>query len=73
MSFKNVNVLRTGLQHDIDHGRTSKVKAKRKDISQTFKKYSGFSSPETLEPGYFPIVQANLLGALRRDLDSLTW
>ena len=72
-SFKDVNLLRTGLQHDVDHGKTSKVKTKRQTIAATFKKYSGASSPETLAPEYFPIVHANLLGALRTDLDSLTW
>ena len=72
-SFKDVNLLRTGLQHDVDHGNASKVRAKRMDIAEAFNKYSGFSSPETLAPEHFPIVQANLLRALRRDLDCLTW
>ena len=72
-SFKDVNLLRTGLQHDVDHGATSKVKAKKKNIAQTFKKYSGSSSPQTLAPEQFPVVQANLLAKLRPDLENLNW
>ena len=70
-SFKDVNLLRTGLQHDVDHGPASKVKAKKKNIAKTFEKYSGSSSPETLAPEQYPVVQANLLAALRRDLENL--
>ena len=72
-SFKDVNPLRTGLQHDVDHGVASKVKAKKKNIAKTFKKYSGSSSPQTLAPEQFPVVQANLLATLRSDLENLNW
>ena len=71
--FKDVNLLHTGLQHDVDHGVASKVKAKKKNIAQTFKKYSGSSSPQTLAPEQFPVVQANLLAKLRPDLENLNW
>lgn len=39
-SFADVKTLRTDLQHDVDHGDQGKVKAKRKKIGATFKKYS---------------------------------
>jgi hypothetical protein len=40
---------------------------------ETFKKYSGEISPESLAPDRFMVVQANLLGALKRDLAVLKW
>lgn len=72
-TFRDVNLLRTGLQHDVDHGPTSRVKKKKRNIASTFEKYSGSSSPETLAPEQFSIVQANLLVALRKDLEKLPW
>ncbi|GAA3573150.1 hypothetical protein GCM10022197_32430 [Microlunatus spumicola] len=71
-SFEDVNLLRTGLQHDVDHGKPGAVAAKKKKIGQAFKKYSASSaSPATLAPAKFPIVQAALLQALVSDLDKL--
>jgi len=72
-SFMEVNVLRTGLQHDLDHGDKAKAAAKRKKAGEVFKRYSGETSPESLAPDRFLVVQANLLGALRRDLQVLKW
>jgi hypothetical protein len=72
-SFQDVNALRTGLQHDLDHGKGARVRSKRLQISDTFKKYSGDVSPETLQPQRFEIVQANILAAIERDLRALTW
>lgn len=71
-SFEDVNLLRTGLQHDVDHGKRSAIAAKRKKIGQTFAKYAGETSPDTLAPERFPIVQASLLQALEQDLTNLT-
>lgn len=70
-SFKDVNTLRTDLQHDVDHGKGQKVKAKKKKIGHVFKKYAGAPSPGGLAPERFAVVQANLLGALKRDLRQL--
>lgn len=72
-SFVEINLLRTGLQHDIDHGSAGKVKAKRIKIGNVFKKYSGATSPETLAPEYFKVFQANLLDSLYKDLKSLEY
>jgi hypothetical protein len=73
-SFEDVNWLRTGLQHDVDHGPDKRVAAKRKEIGQTFAKYAaGATSPNTLAPERFPIVQAALLKALANDLHKLTF
>lgn len=71
LSFVDVNTLRTDLQHDVDHGKASNVKAKKKKIGTTFQKYGGDSSPETLDPQRFVLVQANLLTALEHDLATL--
>lgn len=70
-SFKDVSLLRTGLQHDLDHGKNSEVRRKRKQIGTAFKKYAGHVSPETLVPDRFIVMQANILGAIERDLRAL--
>lgn len=71
-SFQHVNDLRTLNEHDIDHGKTSKANSKRKELSQVFSKYSGASSPDAVDPAAFPLIQANLLGALENDLRALS-
>jgi len=70
-SFTDVNLLRTDLQHDVDHGKSSNVKAKKKKIGTTFSKFGGGASPESLDPSRFVLVQANLLSALEHDLSVL--
>jgi hypothetical protein len=70
-SFSDVNDLRTMLQHDIDHGKAGKVAKKRKDLAEVFKRYSGCASPDAVNPSLFPLVQVNVLGALRDDLTAL--
>jgi hypothetical protein len=70
-SFKDVNDLRTMLQHDVDHGKASKVAAKSKGLARVFEKFSGASTPAALEPAAFPLLQANLLSAIEKDLQSL--
>ena len=72
-SFADVNTLRTDLQHDLDHGKAKKVRAKRRKSGQVFKKYAGAPSPASVAPERFLVVQANVLGALKRDLHNLTW
>jgi hypothetical protein len=70
-SFADVNMLRTDLRHDVDHGGVGKVRSKRRKIGKTFEKYAGIRNPETLEPAKFPLVQSNLLGAIESDLRTL--
>jgi hypothetical protein len=70
-SFGDVNVLRTDLQHDMDHGDKTKIKAKKTQAGSTFKKYSGEASPDVLDPSRFVLVQANILSALELDLNNL--
>ncbi|MER5596820.1 DUF262 domain-containing protein [Streptomyces sp. NPDC002265] len=71
-SFVDVNLLRTGLQHDVDHGKAGAVASKRKKIGEAFARYaSGETSPSTLAPERFPLMQATLLRAIADDLDSL--
>lgn len=72
VSFADVNILRTELQHDTDHGEKTKIKAKKTQAGSGFKKYSGESSPDVLDPSRFVLVQANLLSALELDLKNLT-
>jgi len=70
-SFVDVNDLRTLNEHDVDHGKASKAGAKRKKLSSVFSKYSGSPTPDALDPSMFPVVQANILGALVTDLRQL--
>ncbi len=71
-SFTDVSLLRTDIDHDVNHGQPVKVRAKRQRIAQTFARYSGVRSPQALAPEVFAVVQANLLYALRRDLEALS-
>jgi len=68
-SFRDVNDLRTALQHDLDHGKGAKTK--RRKVGKTFGEYCGgaATAPEALAPEVFPAVQARLLQALRADLE----
>jgi hypothetical protein len=69
--FKHINLLRTGLEHDVDHGKAADVKKKKKLIGETFKKYSGGSTPGSLAQELFPVLQSNLLDAVETTLDSI--
>jgi hypothetical protein len=70
-AYKDVNALRTDLEHDLDHGKAKKVAAKRKRISATFSKYASAATPSTLAPEQFVVLQANLLSAIEIDTRSL--
>jgi hypothetical protein len=70
-SFSDVNTFRTDLRHDVDHGKPSKVKSKRKKIGSTFAKYAGIGTPGTFDPARFVLVQANLLTAIEAELKTL--
>jgi len=70
-SFKDVNLLRTDLHHDVDHGKKKEVASKKKKIGTTFKKYSGQNAPAVTDPASFVLVQANLLSALELELRNL--
>jgi len=70
-SLVDINLLRTELRHDIDHGNKGKVRAKRKRIGNVFSKYAGTPSPQTTAPERFAAIQANILTALEADLHTL--
>lgn len=70
-SFMDVNALRTSGRHDVDHGEQAKVRAKRRRLGDTFRRYSGAATPETLAPERFVLVQSALLTAIEADLRKL--
>ncbi|MDB5873774.1 MAG: hypothetical protein JWQ07_3216 [Ramlibacter sp.] len=70
-SFVDVNLLRTDLQHDVDHGKKSNVKAKKKAIGKAFQKYGQIVSPEVLDPARFILVQVALLTKIDAELATL--
>src|SRR5262249_4495426 len=70
-SFADINTLRTEMRHDIDHGDTGKIRAKRRKISEAFVKYAGTKTAETMEPSRFVLAQANLMTAIEADLKAL--
>lgn len=65
-SFTDVNILRTHLRHDVDHGKNTKLIRKRH--ANTFAKYAGGSAPETIDPEGLAVTQRNLLAAVESDL-----
>lgn len=71
VAFADINTLRTELRHDVDHGDGQKVRSKRRKFGQIFTKYGGGGTPETMDPAKFPMVQANLLGAIEGNLRAL--
>jgi hypothetical protein len=68
VSFAHLNDLRTDIRHDVDHGDAAKIRAKKRKFGAIFLLYAGGGTPDTLEPARFPLVQANILGALEGDL-----
>jgi hypothetical protein len=70
-SFIDVNVLRTDLQHDLDHGKPKKAASKRKKSSATFQKYANSTNPQTSAPENFPLLQVGLMNHLETDLRNL--
>ncbi|MGY0798168.1 DUF262 domain-containing protein [Lysobacter sp. A286] len=67
-SFGHVNDLRTLNEHDVDHGKDSKVAKKRKALADTFRLYAGAPTPDSIDPSAYCLMQANILGALENDL-----
>jgi len=70
-SFKDVNTLRTELQHDVDHGHLKDVKKKKLTHAATFEKYAGVSSPSVAAPERFPLAQVKLLSGVKADLQNI--
>ncbi len=67
-SFNDVNVLRTDLRHDVEHGKKNRIRSKKLKSGEVFKSYSGSTSPVGLGDDKFVMVQANLLSAIKRDI-----
>ncbi len=67
-SFRKINTLRTMLQHDIDHGDSSKIRKKNLNAGNIFLEYAGVSSPSLAAPETFPIVQLKILSEVAFDL-----
>ena len=62
---QDIRLLRTGIRHDVDHGKQTNIKKKKIAIGDTFSKFSGGPrSPETLSPESFRYVQANILSSI---------
>ncbi|HUV64231.1 MAG TPA: DUF262 domain-containing protein [Sedimentisphaerales bacterium] len=70
-SLADVNTLRTAERHDVDHGKQRKVRTKRRQFGTVFRKYAGETTPDTLAPEKFALVQTNLLQAVESDVRAL--
>ena len=70
-SFLDVNLLRTALQHDVDHGKAKAIAAKKIKLADTFKKFGGVRAPSGIAPDHFPVIEASILRALETDLRGL--
>jgi hypothetical protein len=67
-SFTEINVLRTDIEHDLDHGKAKKAASKRKKGSATFNKYANSATPQTSAPENFPLLQVGLMNQIEKDL-----
>ena len=70
-SFEDVGLLRSGVRHDLDHGRAGEAAKKRRRIGAVFSRYARSSSPETVEATRFPAVQLGILRKVLLDLEGL--
>lgn len=70
-SFKDVNSLRTELQHDTDHGDDKSIAKKKIKNGSVFNKYAGVGSPSIAAPHRFPVLHLNILKSIRADLQLL--
>jgi len=68
---KDINVLRTDLYHDIDHGKRSKVRSKELSVAKIIKRYSGKSSIALLGKEDFLAMQLGILKDLEDYLATL--
>jgi hypothetical protein len=71
-AFSDIRDLRTELRHDIDHGKSRKVVAKRKKLAEVFRRYSGETNPGTMAPHKFPLVHAALLTEVEKGLRAVS-
>lgn len=69
--FRDINSLRTELQHDVDHGKSQDAIRKRQKHGQVFYKYAGSTSPAVASPSRFPVMQLKLLSELQAILQLL--
>ena len=71
--FRDVQLLRTDLAHDVDHGSQGDVSRKRKNIGTVFAKYAGSPSPRTVAPEQLAAIQGKILAAVLAALENLSW
>lgn len=59
-----IRLMRTELRHDIDHGKTAKVKKKKSEAVTAFSRSIGFPSPDVAPAESWPAIHARLLNEL---------
>ena len=69
--FDDINLLRSDLRHDLDHGKPGKAAKKRKSIGTVFAQYAGSPSPYTVAPELLPAVQGRILTRVLAALEDL--
>lgn len=67
----DVKVLRTGLRHDVDHGKPADMVKKKKQHATTFQKYSGKKTLGECGPEEFLATQLRLYAEMRDFLEAL--
>ena len=70
-SFQDIDVMRVGMQHDLDHEGPSKAAKKKVALSATFLNYLGVAAPASASSEQFGIAQLKLLSSLKVDLYNL--
>lgn len=67
-SFIEINILRTEMEHDVDHGGAGKFAKKKIDHANVFEKYSGVKAPSLAAPERFPLAKLSILREIEKDL-----
>ena len=70
-SFEDINLLRSDLRHDLDHGKAGRAAKKRKRMGTVFSRYAGSPSPQTVAPRQFPAIQGSILRTVLSDVEHL--
>jgi hypothetical protein len=67
-SFSEINILRTEMEHDVDHGGAGKFAKKKANHAEVFEKYSGLKTPSLSPPERFPLVKLGIMKEVESDL-----
>jgi hypothetical protein len=71
ISFVDVNLIRTGFDHDVDHGDAGTIAKKKIKIGKAIEKYSAKTNLTDFDTATYIIFQISLLTSIKEDLISI--